>query len=84
MKAAVLSPIGFLCDHIEVLHDLDHEAAEVCHEIALPMVRAESVNDDPAFLDAMTDMVAETWHRYEHGRALPVVSIDTEKSREKR
>ena len=35
-------PIGFVCDHIEVLYDLDHEAAQVCREIGLPMARAEA------------------------------------------
>ncbi len=58
-------PIGFVCDHIEVLYDLDREAAEVCAEIGLPMVRAESVNDDPRFLDMMADMVLRTIRRHE-------------------
>ena len=53
LAAAVLSPIGFVCDHIEVLYDLDREAADVCADIGLPMARAESVNDDPMFLDMM-------------------------------
>ena len=30
LRAAVLCPIGFVCDHIEVLYDLDREAADVC------------------------------------------------------
>ena len=47
VSAAVLCPIGFVCDHIEVLYDLDHEAADVCREIGLSMTRAEAVNDDP-------------------------------------
>ena len=74
LQAAILCPIGFLCDHIEVLYDLDHEAKQVCEAIGLPMVRAESVNDDPFFLDTMADMVMETWRRYEHGRPLTLVS----------
>ena len=36
LEAAVLSPIGFLCDHVEVLYDLDIEAAGVCKSIGLP------------------------------------------------
>jgi ferrochelatase len=72
LQAAVLCPIGFLCDHIEVLYDLDHEAAAVCAEIGLPMVRAESVNDDPLFLDMMCDVVIDTWQRYERGRPLVI------------
>ncbi len=74
LAAAVLCPIGFLCDHIEVLYDLDHEAADVCREIGLPMVRAAAVNDAPPFLDMMADVVMDTWTRYERGIPLPVVS----------
>src|SRR5688572_12781582 len=60
LRAAVLCPIGFVCDHIEVLYDLDREAADVCTEIGLPMTRAEAVNDDPRFLDMMADVVLRT------------------------
>jgi ferrochelatase len=67
LEAVVICPIGFVCDHIEVLYDLDHEAAAVCREIGLPMARAHAVNDDPAFLDLMGDMVLRTWKRYETG-----------------
>ncbi len=72
LEAVVLCPIGFVCDHIEVLYDLDEEAAHVCSSLGLPMVRAEAVNDDPAFLDLMADVVLGTWRRYEHGRPLPI------------
>lgn len=74
LPAAILSPIGFLCDHIEVLYDLDVEAAAVCREIGLPMVRAKSVNDHPRFADAMADAVLETVARYAAGRPLMLVS----------
>jgi ferrochelatase len=73
LEAAVLCPIGFVCDHIEVLYDLDHEAAEVCREIGLTMVRAEAVNDDPLFLDMMAAAVMQTWDRYRSGVPLSVV-----------
>jgi ferrochelatase len=72
LAAAVLCPIGFVSDHVEVLYDLDREAAEVCSEIELPMARAEAVNDDPLFLDMMADIVVRTVRRHEHGRALPI------------
>jgi ferrochelatase len=72
LAAAVICPIGFVCDHIEVLYDLDREAAGVCREIGLPMARAEAVNDDPLFLDMMSDVVLQTLTRYEHGRPLPL------------
>ena len=74
LEAAVLCPIGFVCDHIEVLYDLDQEAAQLCRKIGLPMTRAEAVNDDPAFLDLISDVVVRTWRRYERGRPLPIAA----------
>jgi ferrochelatase len=72
LRAAVLCPIGFVCDHIEVLYDLDREAADVARDVGLAMTRAEAVNDDPMFLDMMADVVMKTLRRYEHGRPLPL------------
>lgn len=74
LEAAVLSPIGFLCDHIEVLYDLDVEAADVCREVSIPMVRAFAVNDHPRFADAMANAVLQTIDRYSSGRPLPIVA----------
>jgi ferrochelatase len=72
LEAVVLCPIGFVCDHIEVLYDLDQEAAQVCRELGVPMARASAVNDDPAFIDLMADVVLRTWHRYQGGVPLPI------------
>ena len=74
LEAAVICPAGFVCDHIEVLYDLDTEAAAVCRELGLPMVRARTVNAHPRFLDMMSDVVAATVHRYAGTRPLQVVS----------
>jgi ferrochelatase len=71
LAAVVLCPIGFVCDHVEVLYDLDREAAAVCRELGLPMARAETVNDDPVFLDMMADVVLRTIRQFS-GRALPL------------
>jgi protoporphyrin/coproporphyrin ferrochelatase len=72
LAAAVICPIGFVCDHIEVLYDLDREAADVCRSVGLPMARAAAVNDDPLFLDMMGDVVLQTIRRYQGGQALPL------------
>ena len=74
LGAAILCPLGFLCDHIEVLYDLDVEAADVCRELGLPMVRARAVNDHPRFVDAMADAVVQTFERYRSGRPLQIVN----------
>lgn len=74
LRAAVICPIGFVCDHVEVLYDLDREAAAVCAEIGLPMARAEAVNDDPLFIEMMADVVSRTMRQYQRGRPLPMTA----------
>ncbi len=74
IPGVVVSPIGFLCDHVEVLYDLDVEAAQVAREIGLPMARASAVNDHPAFIETMTAAVISVCERYAAGRSLPIVS----------
>ena len=76
LAAAVLCPIGFICDHIEVLFDLDVEAADTARDIGLPLARAATVNDDPMFLELMADVVTETWRRYERGVPLPLLHAE--------
>ena len=75
LVAAVICPIGFVCDHVEVLYDLDAEAAQVCREVGLPMARAATVNDDPMFLEMMADEVVKTWGRYRTGRPLSLCPV---------
>ena len=70
VDTVVLAPIGFICDHVEVLYDLDVEAAGISRDIGLTMVRAQSVNDHPLFLDMLADVVTRVCRRYE--RALPL------------
>jgi ferrochelatase len=79
LQAAVLCPLGFLCDHIEVVYDLDVEAMKAAREIGLPVVRAAAVNTHPRFIDAMTDAVLDVWYRYRSGRPLPLLQMTTAK-----
>ena len=55
----VLSPIGFLSDHIEVLFDLDVEARALAEELGLVCHRAETVGTHPAFIEGLADLVEE-------------------------
>jgi ferrochelatase len=57
-KSAVVVPIGFLCDHVEVLYDLDIEAAEVARDAGIRMERAPTVGDHPLFIEMMASIVA--------------------------
>lgn len=82
VRAVVLSPIGFVCDHVEVLYDLDREAAETCREAGITMTRARAVNDDPRFLDLMADVVREVYARDAEHRRLPIVPAPERAARE--
>ena len=73
LRAAVIAPIGFVADHIEVLYDLDTEAAEVCRILDLPMRRAAAVNDHPAFIDTLADVTRRACERTRNRRPLPIV-----------
>ena len=72
LEAAVLSPIGFVADHIEVLYDLDTEASLTAKELDIAMARASSVNDHPTFLDMMADVIQATCLRYATGIPLQI------------
>ena len=55
----VLVPIGFISDHMEVLFDLDEEAAAVCQELGITMQRAATVGTDPEFVSMIRELIAE-------------------------
>jgi len=57
--AAVMVPIGFVSDHMEVKYDLDHEAADHAARIGLPTVRAATVGADPRFVAMIRELVLE-------------------------
>lgn len=53
----VVAPIGFVCDHVEVLYDLDVEARQVAKGLGLNFQRAAAVNEHPAFVEMLADLV---------------------------
>ncbi|MEV7178154.1 ferrochelatase [Kitasatospora sp. NPDC093679] len=57
--AAVMVPIGFVSDHMEVKYDLDTEAAAKAAELGLPVARAATVGADPRFAAAVRELVLE-------------------------
>ena len=63
MPAAVLVPIGFVSDHMEVVHDLDTEALETAAEIGLPVARAATVGTDQRFVAMVRELVCERLER---------------------
>ena len=53
----LVAPVGFVCDHLEILWDLDVEAREKAAELGLELDRTESLNADPEFIDALAALV---------------------------
>ena len=59
-RHAVVVPIGFVCDHVEILYDLDVDAAARARARGLTLHRARAVNDHPAFIAALAEVVKHT------------------------
>jgi protoporphyrin/coproporphyrin ferrochelatase len=58
-RAVVLVPIGFVSDHMEVVHDLDTEAAATARDLGLAFARAATPGTDPAFVSVVRDLLVE-------------------------
>lgn len=52
----VVVPIGFVSDHMEVIFDLDIEAAGTARELGLPMARAATAGTDPGFVAMIAEL----------------------------
>ena len=59
VAAVVVAPIGFVCDHMEVILDLDVEAAAVARELDLKMARAGTVGTHPAYVAMVRELIVE-------------------------
>jgi ferrochelatase len=57
--AAVIVPVGFVSDHMEVLYDLDVEAAALARQLGLPLARAATPGTHPRFVSMITELVRE-------------------------
>jgi ferrochelatase len=52
-EAVIIQPIGFVCDHVEVLYDIDIAFQQTARELGLKLWRAESLNDSPLLIEAL-------------------------------
>ncbi|MEJ3745384.1 ferrochelatase [Actinomycetes bacterium KLBMP 9797] len=59
VTGVVVSPIGFVSDHLEVIWDLDNEAAGTAKRLGLDYARAGTPGTDPRFVAMVRDLVAE-------------------------
>ena len=64
---AVMVPIGFVSDHMEVIWDLDTVAVRTADELGLPVARAATAGTDPRFVAMVADLLAEARVRADGG-----------------
>ncbi|MBL9123453.1 MAG: ferrochelatase [Planctomycetaceae bacterium] len=59
VQSVVVVPVGFISDHMEVLYDLDTEAAAVAEELGLNFVRAGTAGTHPRFVAMIRELIVE-------------------------
>ena len=58
-KEIVVAPIGFVCDHVEVLYDVDIEAKKIAGDLGMNLIRASCPNDHPVFIRMVATVIEE-------------------------
>ncbi len=61
--AVVIQPIGFLCDHVEILYDIDIGFRNFAAGIGLEVLRPQSLNDSPLLTAALEDLARQGFAR---------------------
>jgi protoporphyrin/coproporphyrin ferrochelatase len=56
-RSFLIVPVGFVCDHTEILFDIDIQAAAVAREAGVELRRTESLNTSPLFIRMLEDLV---------------------------
>jgi ferrochelatase len=62
IKDVVVAPIGFLSDHMEVLYDLDEEAAALARDLGMNFVRAQTVGTHPTLIAMLKELIEDRLH----------------------
>jgi len=56
-RQVLIAPIGFLCDHVETLYDIDIELKQFAAGRGLQLERIEMLNDSPALVDTLVSVL---------------------------
>jgi ferrochelatase len=59
-RAFLIVPIGFVCDHVEILYDVDVVYRELAGRLGVQLERTASLNDDPLLVSALAEMARNT------------------------
>jgi protoporphyrin/coproporphyrin ferrochelatase len=62
VQDVILSPIGFISDHMEVMFDLDVEAKETAESVGMNLIRVPTVGTHPQFISMIRELIEERLH----------------------
>lgn len=63
VKILILQPVGFLCDHVEILYDVDIAFRQYAERLGIRLERPESLNASPALAEAVADLARQGLER---------------------
>ena len=55
----LIAPIGFVCDHVEVLYDIDIGVQAIARKHGIRVERTDSMNSSPVFIEAVVDALLD-------------------------
>jgi protoporphyrin/coproporphyrin ferrochelatase len=58
-ERVIVQPVGFLCDHVEILYDIDIGFRQFAADLGMELVRTESLNDSPLLITALADLARQ-------------------------
>jgi ferrochelatase len=68
-KNILVVPIGFVCDHVEVLYDIDIVCKGIAEKGGARLIRSQSLNDSPTLIAALAEIVDERYEQFRVGIA---------------
>jgi ferrochelatase len=73
-KVVIIQTIGFLCDHVEILYDIDISFREFAAGLGMRLERTESLNDSPILTEALAEISQQSLERLAAKQAQPVAA----------
>jgi ferrochelatase len=63
VRRVIVQPVGFLCDHVEILYDIDIAFRQFAAGLGMELTRLESLNDSPLLIAALADLARKGLRR---------------------
>jgi ferrochelatase len=57
VRDVISIPVGFVCDHVEILYDIDILAQEIAGKLGMRLERPPALNTDPLFIETLADVI---------------------------